>query len=511
MLRSIASNWSLNALQMVVFIVLWRYTALVLGDDWGIWELITSLSMPLQLLALGLPMATVRAVSVARGRGEFDDASAAVGTSLSLTLVLGVVAAGIGVLIYGAFSAQILTGQSWESSVSDERAGIAKLAMIVMLANVAAGFALRLPYAIYEALDDFVVRNLIMGSGILARLVLTYAMLSWRPDLFALALVQIAVALLEFIAAYAVSRIRHPQVHFRPRRIDRGVARNLLSFSMFAFLLNMGALLAFKIDAIVIGWMATAEDIDHELKVYGFGNKIFDPMINMLLAVGMVLMPLAAAHAGKGNLAFVRDAFFKWSRVTTLLVLLMGGYLMVLGPEFLAMLLEREYEDRSGDLLRVLMASFLFFLPIRSVALPVLMGLGRAKAPGLGLLAMGIVNLALSLVLIRPYGLMGVALGTAIPNVVFSAAFAAIACRSLEVPWTQWASYSFGKPTLAALAASGALWAVTPYVPHESFVELVLVGVGYTALFGVIAVLFVYRGDPHVDVTRILDRLPGRK
>ena len=48
--------------------------------------------------------------------------------------------------------------------------------------------------------------------------------------------------------------------------------------------------------------------------VYGIGNKIFDPFINILLAIGMVLMPLAAAAttgahcahaAGGGGLADV--------------------------------------------------------------------------------------------------------------------------------------------------------------------------------------------------------------
>ena len=49
--------------------------------------------------------------------------------------------------------------------------------------------------------------------------------------------------------------------------------------------------------------------------------------------------------------------------------------------------------------------------------------------------------------------LVFLALGTAIPNVVFSIVFAVLACRSLEIRWSEWAGYSFVRPVLAAAAA----------------------------------------------------------
>ena len=66
------------------------------------------------------------------------------------------------------------------------------------------------------------------------------------------------------------------------------------------------------------------------------------------------------------------------------------------------------------------MVSFLIFLPIRGVALPILMGLGKPGRPAVALLVMGLLNLGLSIALIGPLGLVGVALGTAVPNVLFA-------------------------------------------------------------------------------------------
>ena len=100
MLRSVFSNWTLNAIQIAVFMVLTPFTFGALGTEaFGIWEVIVSTAAPLQLLALGLPMATVRAVSGSLDGDDPDAAGRAAGTAFSMTLILGLVAAAIGAAV----------------------------------------------------------------------------------------------------------------------------------------------------------------------------------------------------------------------------------------------------------------------------------------------------------------------------------------------------------------------------------------------------------------------------
>ena len=497
MLRSISSNWALNAIQILVFMVLTPFAANALGRDlYGVWEVLVATAGPLQLLALGLPMATVRAVSAGRtSEDDPDAASRALGTSLSMTLVLGAVAALLGGALWVAFDALVVDSAEW-SGIGDAGATDARAALTVLLVNVAAGFALKLPYAVYDAHGDFVARNLIMGGGLLLKLGATVGFLTLYPDLFTLAWIQLGIAAFEFALAFGVSRRRHPEVRFAPRRIRWNEAKALLSFSVFAFLLNMGALLAFRLDALVIG----AHMAPEKAAIYGFGNKIFDPFIQLILGIGMVLMPMAASRAASKDLSEVEDAFLKWSKIAATLVFLVGGYLMVLGPAFLDAWLGDESTPESGRLLQVLMVSFFVFLPVRGVALPVLMGLGRAKGPGIGLLSMGLVNVGLSIALIGPYGLLGVALGTAIPNVLFSAVFARTACATLGIPAARYAAYAFGRPLLAALISAGLLWLAADHLVLEGFPRLIAAGLAYTAIFGAAALTFVFRGDPRLDL-----------
>ena len=341
-----------------------------------------------------------------------------------------------------------------------------------------------------------------MGAGMLLRLGLTVGLLAWRSSLTTLATVQALVTLAEFAAAMTLSRRRHALVRFRPGPLRGRAVRDLLSFSVFALLLNMGAMLAFRIDALVIGAVLDNEQVT----VYGIGNKIFDPFINLLLAIGMVVMPLATSLSTRGEHAQLRDVLLKWSKVAVSLVLCLGAYLFVLGPEFLAWWFPVGYQDASGRVQQVLMASFFVFLPVRGVALPILMGVGRPRKPAFGLLAMGLANLVLSLALVREHGVVGVALGTAVPNVLFAVWFALSACRELGVPPWHYAGYALGRPLLGLVPGLALLLGLKLGVGVEGFAGLLGTGVAFVLVFATCQIVFVWRGDPYMDLLTKLRR-----
>ena len=187
--------------------------------------------------------------------------------------------------------------------------------------------------------------------------------------------------------------------------------------------------------------------------------------------------------------------------------MLMGGYLIVLGPQFLEAWLGEVYRPAAGRVLQILMASFFFFLPVRGVALPVLMGLGRPKVPGFGLLAMGLTNLGLSLYLVRDYGILGVACGTAIPNVLFSMLFLREACKGLELGIGDWLSYTLGRLLPSTILCAGILFFASTQVQLTGFPRVISAGVAYTALFGLLALVFVFRGDRFLDSSKLLSRI----
>jgi O-antigen/teichoic acid export membrane protein len=160
------------------------------------------------------------------------------------------------------------------------------------------------------------------------------------------------------------------------------------------------------------------------------------------------------------------------------------------------------------------MFSFLFFLPVRGVASPMLMGLGKPAWPSLAFLAMGVINLAFSLVLVKPLGIFGVAVGTAIPCVLFAIGVLWLACREVDVTLAEYASYVMLRPSLGVIPPILFLY-LLKQVMHifnigasrwVEFVPLFLSGLGMVVLFMVMWVFFVYRNDPYFDVSTRAER-----
>lgn len=486
----------LNLLQIAVLMHLTPFVLSTLGHDQnGVWIGIVSMTGILRLLVLGVPMASVKSIAESVGKHDLAGVNRAVSTCLGITLAMGAVALGVGFLQAQVFDSEYLRGE-FAAALSAEQIDAARFAFLLSAFQVAAAFATRLPYGILDAHDDFVVRNAVMCGELVLRLVLTLVWLPKQPTLETLAWIQIASMTFEFAVAWIAVVRRHRGVRFGLRHFEVGKVRGILSFSVFAMLLNVGTLLAFRCDALVIGAYLDAVATTQ----FDMGNKFFEPLTGLVIGVGAVVMPAATRLKASGDLSALTPVLFKWSKLCFSMVLCVGGFLLVLGPEFLAVWTGPEFEEPSGRVLRILMMSFLAYLPVRGVALPILMGLGRPVLPTVALLAMGVINLILSIALVGPLGLDGVALGTALPNLCFSVVVAVVACREIGVGIGSFARYVLLKSTVGALLPIGFLIAWKHFWRVDSWIELISAGVSMTAVFAVTWIVFVLRDDPWIPL-----------
>ncbi len=506
MIRSIGSNWALNALQVLVLMVLTPFALRTLGAEQnGVWVTVVSLTGLLRLLVLGVPMASVKSIAEARGRADLAGVNRAISTCLAITLAMGLLALALGWAQLEAFEHGYLDG-ALGAGLSPAQRTAAQVGFVLAATQVAAAFVLRLPYGVLDAHEDFTTRNGIMALELLARAGLTVALLPRAPDLTTLAGILVATMVLEFALAWLAIRSRHAGVRFSLASFDRSLVRGILSFSVFAMLLNVGTLLAFRCDALVIGrWLDAAATTQFDL-----GSKFFEPLAGFVIGIGAVVMPAATRLKASGKIEDLRPVLLRWTRISFLLVLAIGTFLLLLGPEFLALWVGPEIAGPAGSVLRVLMVSFLVYLPVRGVSLPILMGLGQPVKPTVALLAMGVINIALSIALVGRLGLVGVALGTALPNIVFSLFVAMLACRELAVPAREFLSYAFGRPLLGALPALALVLAYKRLVAIDTWAELIAGGVLSTAALGVVTVFFVLRDDPWIALPGPLARFGAR-
>jgi O-antigen/teichoic acid export membrane protein len=209
---------------------------------------------------------------------------------------------------------------------------------------------------------------------------------------------------------------------------------------------------------------------------------------------------MATKLNAEGRRDELREIFLKWSKVALSLSVLAGLFLIVLGPTFIARWIDPSFEQPAGQVLQILMVSSLLFLPVRGVALPILMGLGKPKTPTIAFLTAGVMNVALSIILARPLGLSGVALGTAIPNVLFAGVVLVVACRELGITLPHFARYVIPRATIGAIPVLALLLWFKLGLEVRDMSGLVAAGSAMVVLFGVTWVFYVYRDDPYVNL-----------
>ena len=489
MLKNIGSNWLAIALTVAATYVLTPFVIDALGrEGYGVWVLITAMTGYMSLLALGVPMACVRFLAQHVAEKDLPAVNKVVGTCAGLYLTIGGCALAVGAVLAFFFDRIYDVPPAFQAQ--------APIAFGLMAVNVAFSFIGLLPEGVMFAHHDFITRNVVRVCGVLLRLALTIGLLSLGASLVSLALVQVSCLALDFGLTWLIVQRRYRGVRIDVRDFDWVVLRRIFSFSLYVLVLIAGGRLSFETDALVIGAFRGVGDISY----YVVANSIIVCLMDFVVAIASVVSPMTTKLRTEGQTEPLRDMFLKWSKVAFSLTVMAAVFLAVLGPRFIGWWIDPGFERPSGQVLQILALSTLPFLPVRGVALPVMMGLGKPKIPTLAFLGAGLLNLALSIALIGPYGLAGVAIGTAIPNVLFSFVVLIVACRELGVTFMSYVKYVVPRAALAGVPLLALLLWCRDGLHVQSLTGLVAAGSSMVLLFGVIAIVFVYRGDPYVDV-----------
>jgi O-antigen/teichoic acid export membrane protein len=494
-LKNVAVNWLLTLTNIAVTAVLMPYSLHALGDQaYGTWLLIASVTGYLNLLQLGVPMASVRHLTQRVAVDDDGGVEAVLATCVGLFAAL----AGAALLVSGALLAAFLLGYDIPPALRTSAAA----AFMLLSVTLSLRFIGQVAPSVLIAHHDFVARGAILIVALLARFAFTLVVLGRSRSLVALAAAQALQLVLEIGLTLAYIRHRYPKVRLRLRRFDRTAARGILGFSVYVLVLNVGGQLAFQTDSLVIG---KALDVGL-IPAFTVASSVLVYLMEFIIGIAAVMMPMATALQARGQQGELRALFLKWSKIAATLTALPTLFLLVAGPPLLGVWIGPAYAESSGRVLQVLAIGNLLFLPVRGVALPLLLGIGRPKHATLAFLATGVANLVLSVALARPLGLVGVALGTAVPNAVFAAAVLRIACREIDLPVGEWMRYVAARTALGMVALLAAAAPARPLLDGAGLGGLVVFGVLLSAVFAAVWALFVYRRDPHVDVSGFLAR-----
>lgn len=391
----------------------------------GVWLLIQSLSGYLGLLDFGLSETLGRFVALALGGGDSARAKAIAGAGLHLYLGLAVLAA----LVVGvvAFFLPALL------ALPAGTAGIATNCWLWLTA----GFCVRLVSTPFSAVlagsgHLYVIKVFGAGSSIL-QLCSVFLVTLFDGTILWLAIGQFLVALLmaTLVVVSAAVRVRHILPSLRAQ--TAGLYQPLLEKASHWFLLSLSTSLIWGTDLLLISHFVGASVIP----AYSGAMKLIMIGLDFVIQPGSSLSPSISSAVGAGDSEKLQRLYSTGQFLNINLGLFMACGMMLFGPFAISLWLgASNFVGTPTWICMVFVVALNGWNHFNAVAL--FAGnhtLGAAST----CFVQGLLNLALSLLLVGPLGMTGVILGTVLAEILVPQwRFPQLVCRAFGFRVTDW-------------------------------------------------------------------------
>jgi O-antigen/teichoic acid export membrane protein len=292
-----------------------------------------------------------------------------------------------------------------------------------------------------------------------------------------------ALSLLGYGAYAWTARVAFPALDIRPRLFDRRIVREVTSFSVYFFMIDIAVQIGFNLDNVVIaGFLGTTA-----VAIYAVTLRIADYQRQLCNQFNNLLFPVVVRFGSVGRTDALRDTLVEGTRIAVVLVV--GVTVCVIG--FASPLVHTWMGPGfEGSIPPLIVLAITGVVLVGQGPLGnVLLGTGRHRLVATVAFLEALTNLGLSVILVRRYGILGVALGTGIPVLVANTfTLLPAACRTVGLSVPGFARLVLPAPLAGALPAVAAVLAFRTMLPPTRFIAVVAEGAVVGLVYLVIVV-----------------------
>ncbi len=236
--------------------------------------------------------------------------------------------------------------------------------------------------------------------------------------LWGMTIVTISTALLTNITMAYFAHKSIPTLKISLKHYDFKLLKEVMGFSLFAYIITFSNLIIYQTDQLVISVFASVSLI----AVYQISSKLAMTFKKFSSQFLDNLAPVAATLFASKEEGKLGKIMIESNRLMGVISTLMFVPLVVFVKPLLKIWLD--LEDPDGLFVAVLLLTSMYLIVFfRSTSVKILLMGNHYKKLSMVAIIECTMNLALSIWLIRFYGIIGVALGTLIPNAIFTVSF----------------------------------------------------------------------------------------
>ena len=499
-LRNVTSGWAALLVNTLISFVLAPIVVNTLGSVYyGIWTLVNQFTGYLWLFDFGVRESVIKYVSQYHASGEDEKLETTVRTAISVyslvTLAALAAVAGITAALPHLFN------------IPDGAVATARAAAFITGATVAQAFLSNVFVGVLMGLQRM---YLIARAGIffsVIRAAAIYVLLQAGYGLVGLAMISLLLSLANAGLVFYYCRVLLPHVRFRPIRPIREEVMTLFNYGKYVLLSNIGDKIVFATDAIVIGMFLPIA----ALTPYAIAGTLINHMRSVVMAMATVFNPLTSSLRATSDERVVQGVLQAGAKAAMAVGLpLCVGFIM-LGEQFVALWMGDAHAATAGRIMTVLSLGYIIGLPYYTIS-GVLYGLGQHRIVAILRVVEGAINLTLSVVLVNVVGLVGVAIGTAVPHVLIVGWVLPRALpRMFPFSLRDYYLNVYARTLLAAVPFAAATWAIRTMVRPTTLSGFFAWGGLSFVAYAVPVWLIVLSPGERAHLARVVGRLNPRR
>ncbi|MCF6290810.1 MAG: oligosaccharide flippase family protein [Desulfobacterales bacterium] len=449
-----------------------------LGDrHYGAWVLVGTFIGYYGLLDLGLSSAVTRYVSRALSRNDHQEINLVASSAFFLfsgfslvALALSLVAAALWPIFAGSTPDTLLFQQL----------------LVILGISAAAG----LPIRTFRGVLNALVRYDLTAIANVVRLFLTnivlYVLLKMGYGLLTMAVLSLLGGLIEYGLLVIFCFRACPGLAITRAGLRRDRIRQLFAYGGKTFISEIADILRFRVDSMIIAGSLGLSLVTY----YQVGARLVQLFSEFILSGMNITAPIFSHYEGKNDFDSIRSKFLDISRLNIIISLFVGISIPFYGKVFIDRWMGPGFEQSFTVALILCGPAILEIMQHTTVTL--LYGISKHHYYTLQNIGEGIANLVLSLILVRYYGIIGVAMGTAIEMLFFKLLVQPVlACRTIALPLSEYYIKTMLFTSLKTLVPLLAyLFFIHGYL-RPDYLNMALFGILQVVLFTPVAYFFI--------------------
>jgi O-antigen/teichoic acid export membrane protein len=480
--RNVTTRYIAIITDALIGLVLLPFNVHHLGPAaYGLWMLTASMTTYFSVLDLGFGGSIVKFIAYYRAKRDLRGLNEIASTLFVIFSVVGVIAYAVFLLV--AFN----IGRFF--NLTPDQVSTGRSLMLIIGVYVSIGFPFSIFGGIINGFQRYDLNNLVGVCSSLIVAAVNVAMLLAGYSLVQLVLVTTSIR----VATYAAYRLNayhvFPSLSLSPTLFLWSRVRELTSFSVYVAIIDWSNKLNYSIDAVIIGaYLGPAA-----VALWTVPQRLAEMLQRLTNQFNGVIFPVIVDSDAGQKSERLRTIFIQGTRLSLVTVVPLAGALFLLADPLIRSWVGPRFIDS------IVVAQILIcVVAIRvgnATATTVLKGAGQHRLLAFTNAGAALVNVALSLLWIRRFGLVGQAFGTLIP-----VAFASVvvlwpaACRRVGIGFGA-AFRQAVWPTLWPIAAMALLVVPLRHALPARLFSVAIAGAAGAIAYAVVFLAFAVNRD----------------